>query len=44
MGGWRQTAWATRPPADGVISATRHQWQEEGVEGRREVVDLREEA
>jgi hypothetical protein len=41
MGGWRRTAWATWPPTDGGLSATRRQWQEEGVEGRREVVALR---
>jgi hypothetical protein len=31
MGGWRRTAWAMRPPADGVLSATRCQGQEEGA-------------
>jgi hypothetical protein len=37
MGGWRRTTW---PPADGVLSAARRQWQEEGAEERREVMAL----
>jgi len=44
MGGWKRTTWATRPLADGVLSAARRQWQEEGAEGRCEVMALREEA
>jgi hypothetical protein len=44
MGGWKRTTWATWPSADGVLSAARRQWQEEGAEGRCEVMALREEA